>query len=173
MKSQSYSNPRLFVVKAEEFPISGDALLELMMAVLMKGVPFRFKARGWSMTPFIRDGDSITIDPIKNVPPRLGEVVAFVTPNGKRLVVHRIVRKSKELFLIRGDALSESEIAMVPRENLLGRVVGIDRKDKRVWLGLGPERVLIAWLSQIRLLIPMQRVFANLRNQWKKRFCFK
>jgi hypothetical protein len=38
-------------------------LVELARAVLAKGKSFRFHAPGLSMTPFIRDGDFVTIGP--------------------------------------------------------------------------------------------------------------
>ena len=77
MRSQRLDEPRLFVVKAHELPLSGQALLELMRAVLARGVPFRFCARGWSMAPFIRDGDVITVSRFRHDLPDIGEVVAF------------------------------------------------------------------------------------------------
>ena len=43
--------------------LSGEALIELMRAVLARGLPFRFAARGFSMAPFIRDGDVISVSP--------------------------------------------------------------------------------------------------------------
>jgi len=151
LRSPPYADPRLSVVNGHELPLSGVAVLELMRAVLAMGVPFRFCARGWSMAPFIRDGDVITVAPLAG-PPGLGEVVAFVRPEAEMLVVHRVVAIRGDAPLIQGDSVPECTDGVIPLQNILGRVTRVERQGQAVWLGLGPERLLIAWLSRSGLL---------------------
>ena len=106
------------------------------------------------MSPFIRDDDVITLSPLGGDPPRLGEVVAFVSPYTERLTVHRIVRRRGDSYLIQGDRAPESD-GLVPSYHILGRVTKVERNGKEVLLGLGSERLLIAFLSR-------QGIFANL-----------
>jgi hypothetical protein len=126
------------------------------------------------MSPFIKDGDVITVAPVwpssgsPNVPtgsPRwtgnawtcgIGQVVAFVSPGSQRLVVHRIIGRYESGFLIQGDNLSGPVADTVRPGDILGRVVRIERGRKRVWLGLGPERYAIAVLSRAGLLLPIR-----------------
>jgi len=82
--------------------MSGIAFAVLMEAVLEKNVPFRFTASGSSMTPFIRDGDILTISPV-SLRLRRGDVVPFVNPSSNQLMVHRILDVSREGYLIKGD----------------------------------------------------------------------
>jgi hypothetical protein len=156
LRPQSFDEPRLSVTRAGELPLSGHALLELMRAVLARGVPFRFCARGWSMAPFIRDGDVITLSPFQRALPGVGDVVAFVRPGTGNLVVHRVVARRGSASLIQGDGVPECRDGIIPPENLLGRVTRVERNGQDVWLGLGPERTVIAWLSRVRLLIPLR-----------------
>ena len=165
----NFDSPRLFKTRPEELSLSNQALLDLMHAVLSKGVPFRFMARGWSMSPFIRNGDVITIASIINRNPGLGEVVAFIGPDTGKLVVHRIVAKHDGKVLLVGDSVPDYPDGFLPIEDLLGRVIRIKRNQKRIWLGLGPERVLIAWLSRTRLLTPLRNWVASWRTRIKKR----
>jgi hypothetical protein len=165
LRSHWSEDPRLFVVRARELPLSGRALLELMRAVLARGVPFRFCARGWSMAPFIRDGDVITVSPLQAARPVTGDVVAFVRPEGGNLVVHRVVARRGAAWWIQGDSVPEYESGLIPRESLLGRVTRIERNGRYVRLGLGPERYVIAWLSRARWLIPLQVKLAS----WPRR----
>ncbi len=133
--------------------LSARVLVDLLEAVLGKGCLFRFCAHGGSMMPFVRDGDTLTIAPLGDRPPRLGEVVAFSCPTeeGIRLVIHRIVGRRRNGFVVRGDA--EGCIPeIVSPENILGRLVKVQRDGRHVRLGLGPERILIAWLGRARLL---------------------
>jgi hypothetical protein len=165
LNQKHYEHPGLFTVNAESHPISGKALLVLLQAVLARGVPFSFCARGWSMVPFIRDGDVITITPLNGNLPGSGKIVAFIRPESGNLVVHRVVGRQGDDFLIQGDSGSDCVDGIVPQENLLGSVKIITRNGRRVWLGLGPERFLIAWLSRTGMLVPLRRLFASLRGR--------
>jgi hypothetical protein len=156
LRSKQFEDPRLFAVKADELPLSGQALLELMRAVLAKGVPFRFCARGWSMAPFIRDADVITVAPLRQARPRFGEVVAFVRADTGNLVVHRVVGRRGAASSIQGDSVPGCTDGIIPDGNLLGRVTRIERNGHDVWLGLGPERTVIAWLSRSGWLSPLR-----------------
>lgn len=137
--------------------LSGEALIELMQAVHAKGLPFRFNAGGHSMAPFIRDGDVITVSPLAADAPGPGEVAAFVHPETQRLCLHRVLSVSKGRFLIQGDNLPEKPDGMIPREALVGRVTRVERAGRRVRLGLGPERLLIAYLSRCGGLTAIRR----------------
>jgi hypothetical protein len=155
LRSPRFDEPRLFAAQADELPLSGQALLSLMEAVLARGVPFRFCARGWSMAPFIQDGDVITVTPFRRVPPGVGEVVAFTRPGKGNLVVHRVVGRHGADLLVQGDGVEECTDGIISAQRLLGRVTRVERDGRDVWLGLGPERYAIAWLSRTRRLIPL------------------
>ncbi|HPZ09235.1 MAG TPA: S26 family signal peptidase [Candidatus Eremiobacteraeota bacterium] len=132
----------------KELHLYGQDLLELLCAVLSKGAGFRFQAKGFSMSPFIKDGDVITISPVKGT---VSQIVPFIHPEGKNLRVHRIVWKTRGKFLIKGDHCNESD-GLIPEENILGHVEKIERNGKNIRFGLGKERHLIAWLSRKRIL---------------------
>lgn len=121
------------------------------------------------MSPFIRDGDVITIAPIINHNPGLGEVVAFTRPDTGKLVVHRIVAKRNDHALLVGDNISDTPDGIIPMNKIIGRVINVERKHKHIWLGLGPERFLIAWLSRSRQLLPLRSMVAS----WRTRFSRK
>jgi hypothetical protein len=145
--------PALFVRRIEEGTLSEPALVELLRAVLARGVPFRFQAPGFSMWPFIKDGDAITVAPLSGGLPGQGSVVTFLRPDTGKLVVHRVVGRRDDIFLIRGD--NAEEVDLIPAANILGRVTKVERDGKRVYLGLGPERHLIASLTRRGLFLPL------------------
>jgi len=143
--------PALLLKKEGELSLSGPALKELMQAVLRKNVPFRFRARGFSMAPFIKDGDVLTVSPVPDPPPGLGDVAAFLHPISGRLAVHRIVARKKSGYRMKGDGMDAAD-GLVPRANIIGIIRKVERNGHRVLLGLGPERFLIAFLSGRGLL---------------------
>ena len=100
------------------------------------------------MTPFIMDGDLITVIPLQNYAPKTGDVVAFISPKDERLIVHRILARGKNGFIIMGDGVGSKDIMSVRVDNILGRVKKIERNGQQIKFGLGPERVVIAWLSK-------------------------
>jgi hypothetical protein len=147
------AKPSLLITKQDELSLAGTAFTSLLRAVLDKGVSFRFRATGFSMSPFISNGDVLTVSPLSGRP-RLGDVVAFVRQETGGLAIHRVVGTNAWDCLIRGDN-SFRDDGFVPEANILGRITKVERNGKNVLLGLGPERYLIGLLARKGLLIPM------------------
>jgi SOS-response transcriptional repressor LexA len=127
-------------------------MIDIMREVFGRGADFRFRARGLSMSPFIKDGDLILVSPVSKVKPSLGMVVAFVQPVSGILIVHRVVGRKGTAFLIQGDNTGGKPDGLFQPQDILGCVTGVERNGRRVVLGLGPERFLIATLSRSGLL---------------------
>lgn len=115
---------------------SMELLLKLSRDILEKGRSIRFQANGWSMRPFIRDGDFIVVSPVKSSSIRKGDVV-FYSDAENKIIVHRIIRKYKKndriTVLIKADA-SFGSSEKVEIQNVLGKVVAIERngREKRL-----------------------------------------
>ncbi len=149
------NKPALFIKHGGELSLSDTALIEIIRAVLGKGRPFRFKANGFSMSPFIRDGDVITVFPLLDNLPRLGEVVACILPESRALATHRIIGEKNGLYILQGDNVPKAD-GLLPKVDILGCVQKVERAGKRVSLGLGSERFLIVlFLRYKRILFPL------------------
>ena len=133
--------------------------LELMRGVLARGAAFRFQALGFSMSPFIRHGDMLTVTPLDALGRSLGvgDIVACVPPGTDQLLVHRVLGETGNTVLVRGDN-SFKEDGRLPREAVLGVVTGVERDGRAVWFGLGPGRRLIATLNARNWLLPLRRL---------------
>jgi signal peptidase len=150
----SLPKPALYSRVGGVFSLPGPALQELLRAVLDRGVPFRFKALGFSMHPFIRDGDVVTVSPKPGSGMRAGDVVAFCHPDTGKLVVHRVLGWRPGGYLLRGDNSPDVDGLITP-EKVLGLVTRVERNGKEIRLGRGPERRLLAWLARRDLLRPL------------------
>lgn len=137
------------------YALSGMGLLQLMDAALARGASFRFTARGFSMDPFVRDGDVLTVARVTRRP-ALGDVIAVRDPVSRRLVVHRVVACRPEGVVVRGDGAGQADGVAGPRD-VLGRVVAVERRGRCVRLGRGPERLALALLSRAGLLTRLVR----------------
>jgi signal peptidase I len=145
----------VYTERGHERSLGNRPFQELLIDVFRKGAAFRFKAKGFSMSPFIKDSDVITVAPVSKHRPRLGDVVVFINPDTEKLVIHRVVgKRDKYTVFTRGDNIPFQK-HLVPLSQILGMVKRVERKGRAVALGLGPEKALIALLSRQRLLLPL------------------
>ncbi|MHB8094429.1 MAG: S24/S26 family peptidase [Candidatus Aminicenantales bacterium] len=166
MSRAARNKPDLKVAKGKELPLSSDSLLVLLQGVLSRGVPFRFQAKGFSMSPLIRDGDVLTVSPINDGRIRLGDIVAFVSPANGKLAVHRVVGIENGQLEIKGDNVDERD-GFIPEKKILGVVTSAERRGRKIRLGLGAERSMIAFLSSRGLArLPLSVI------RFLKRLCF-
>jgi hypothetical protein len=157
--------PNPYLLHQASLPISGPALQALLASTLQQGAAFRFQAMGFSMSPFIQDGDVICIEPLGGRSPGLGGVLAFTHPASGRLIVHRLVGKRRTLALLKGDNLPGLGLDLVGWPRLHGRVISIERRGQSQKLGLGPERYLLALLSRLGLLRPLIQLILLIRGR--------
>ena len=140
--------------------VNESSLLDMMKSTLGGGKSFRFRARGGSMGPFIKEGDVVTIAPINGRLPGLGDIVATVNGAAGRLFIHRVTRKNSEEYVTKGDA-ADSDDGPVSANQILGCVTCVERGGKKVRLGLGQERRALGFLSGKGFLAPL---VANVHN---------
>jgi hypothetical protein len=135
--------------------IPNKSFAELLVSVLDTGRPFRFQASGWSMHPFIHNGDILTITPIQSNL-SVGDVVCCRSTDIP-LFVHRIIRIDDDKIQIKGDNLI-SDDGIFKMDNLLGKVIRIERNGRISNFSLGFFRYIIAYLSGNSLLIPFKNI---------------
>jgi hypothetical protein len=134
----------------------------VLRGLLDGGTPVQIEVTGVSMIPFLRAGDQVTLRPPAAGPPRLGDVVALGRP-GEKLRVHRVIGRAPGTVLTRGDGAAVPD-APLPATHVVGVVTEVERSGHRVRLGLGPERVALAGLSRLGLLVRLLRVYERVRR---------
>jgi len=139
--------PEVIGKKGSELSIKGDALKALLKEVMERGYSLRFQSGGFSMQPFIRNGDVLTMAPYLRKDIQAGDVVACEEPVSGRLKVHRVVGKRRNFYLIKGDNSLNTD-GWIQRDSIYGRVIRIERKGKAVSFSLGSEKKLIAAVSR-------------------------
>jgi len=120
------------------------------------------------MSPFIKDGDWVTVAPKNGSSPRFGDVVAFFQSGTKKLSIHRVIGKKGTFRFIKGDNTSQLD-GLIPEMNILGYVTKVEREGKRIHLGFGPERLFVALFSRggilSSLLGSICKIMKPLRSQ--------
>ncbi|MEN8155164.1 MAG: S24/S26 family peptidase [Acidobacteriota bacterium] len=150
--------------KNSELIISGKDMILLIQDITEKGKKFRFKAEGFSMSPFIRNNDVLTISPIKKKL-HIGDVVAVKRSNNKKLAIHRIVGRKKGLFLIKGDNTGNSFDGYSDSKDIIGIVTEIKRGEKKIRSNITPLNYMIAIMSRKNMLPVIRKVKNKLRLQ--------
>jgi len=150
----------------KELYLSSSSLAGLLNGALSKNAAFRFQARGFSMSPFIKDGDILTVSPLSVSGAGIGKVAAFIQPKDNKLVIHRIVGKANGSYIIKADNGFTGD-GLIPAGNILGCVTKIERKGRDILLGLGPERYLLAVISRSRLLIFAVRAYRFIKRTFQ------
>ncbi|MEE9291532.1 MAG: SLBB domain-containing protein [Acidobacteriota bacterium] len=106
--------------------------------------------RGSSMHPTLVDGDRVIVGPFLGLP-REGQIA--LGRQGVHLVVHRLVdvemAGGRRRYVLQGDARQAPDRGLL-REDLLGRVVAVERNGRRIEVDDSPE-VLRAEMRRVRL----------------------
>jgi signal peptidase I len=133
-----------------ELGLGGQDFAALAGEILGRGEALRFRAKGASMRPFIRDGDLVEVRPIGATSVRRGDVVLFRAEGGRALA-HRVVRvvgdDRREALVTKGDSITWCD-GPISREQVLGRVVAVERDGRRIGLGGGLQRIVgLLWMG--------------------------
>jgi hypothetical protein len=130
---------------------------EMVCDVLGIGCCVRFRAQGWSMTPTIKETEKITVKPATPSEVRVGDIVLY--RKGGKLTAHRVMKTGSRRFIVRGDALRDSD-PPVEAAQILGKVVSVERAGRCVSLTGRAARFLHrarSRLSQIKRCLRFQR----------------
>jgi len=141
-------------------PFSGPTVVELARTLLAKGISVRLRAKGTIMSPFIKPGDLLVLSPLGARSPSVGDVVIFVEPSTHEPFTQRVIKMRENSYLLKGDSAKEPT-GVVRGADILGFVTKVKRNGRRILFGLGPERVLIAFLSRAGLF---RRLYHSFRN---------
>lgn len=135
----------------------GADLHGLGRALADSGASFRVEVRGFSMYPFLRDGDEVELVPVLISEVELGDVVFF--RSGDRLLAHRVVQivadEQGTHLRTRGDSFLQEDPA-ISETNLVGLVTVVyrrkRRRDRTIRLGRGPVRWFGVLMARSRVV---------------------
>jgi len=139
--------------KTEMLNLKKEDFASIAHGVLGRGRALRFKAKGGSMSPYIRNGDVVEVVPVKGKI-NLGDVVLYRSYYGNP-VVHRVIQRRKESIITKGDSLPSSDQPVLSTQ-VLGRVVSVEKNGWRMRLDTPPGRllnILLATISPFSFLI--------------------
>jgi hypothetical protein len=138
-------------------PCQGQDFQQLGTTILSQGSSLRFEAKGNSMTPFIRDGETIEVVPVAGLDLRIGDIAFYWTEEGHPLA-HRLIGKwwqdGVPFVQTRGDNCNRSD-RPIPCRQVAGSVPAVYRRGK--WHRL--DRGLLRMVGIIWSRTPAVRLF--------------
>ena len=115
-----------------------NMFFKVTVDLLKSGQSVRFQAPGRSMTPTIREDETITINPVSASTVRKGDIILYNNETG--VIAHRVIRIEKKdsslqphSFILRGDASITDDKPVAPGQ-VLGKVVSVERHGRSIAL---------------------------------------
>lgn len=139
--------------KIETLNLKREDFASITQEVLGRGRTLRFRAKGGSMSPFIRNGDVVEVVPLEGKI-NLGNIVLYRSSYGNT-VIHRVIQRGKKSIITKGDSVPNSDQPLLSKQ-VLGRVVAIEKNGWRIRLDTPPGRllnILLATISPFSFLI--------------------
>lgn len=120
----------------------------LRKQAIQKGHSVQTLASGYSMFPFLKKGDILTVEPVPMEMIKRGDVVVF--ERGEKWIAHRVIKirvcaEGLE-FLLRGDTCIAFD-PVVKKNNYVGTVKVFNRKKVEKQVNKGRQRVLNLMIS--------------------------
>jgi len=139
--------------KTEMLNLKREDFASIAQDVLGRGRILRFKAKGGSMSPFIRSGDVVEVVPLKGKI-NFGDIILYHSSYGNS-IIHRVIQRKKEEIIAKGDSSFSYDQPLLSRQ-VLGRVAAVEKNGWRIRLDRPMGRllnILLATISPFSLLI--------------------
>ena len=119
--------------------LPAEAINQLFINLWREGYAIRCLAVGESMSPSIKKGELLIVKPIALEEAEIGEIVAFRRDESQSvLTTHRVIQKGKDggrrYVITKGDRNPYRDLPLVSSQELLGKVVGIERNGQVISL---------------------------------------
>ncbi len=151
--------------KNKTLDLKREDFTSITQKVLGREKTLRFKAKGISMSPLIKDGDILEIAPVNRGEIRVGDVIFYRAEKGRTVahrVIERIIEDGRLVFLAKGDS-NVGEGEEVHPEKIMGRVRAIERNGRKTRIDYGLNRLMrISYLMISPSLVKTRRVAGKL-----------
>jgi hypothetical protein len=114
---------------------------EMAAWVLDQGLPAVIEIQGGSMSPALRVGERVKVEPAPLLPGKddsieVGDIVLVITRDASTFLLHRVMyvfaEAERPYVVHQGDA-ALSHFAICPRDRVVGKAVGFEDDGARAW----------------------------------------
>lgn len=138
---------------------------QLAESLLKDNINFKIPVTGDSMSPVLRTGDVIYIEPVKAEGLDMGDILIFKTEGN--MTAHRLVRilrsNGRSMFLTKGDTFSSVDMPL-KEEDIIGRAYAVEK----FGLALNFKKGIFSIFNRLSYaLSPVSSFLYNIRRQHK------
>jgi hypothetical protein len=141
-------------------------LTAIVRTLSQDGYQLRVPVIGGSMLPWIRAGDCLVASPIPITRLIPGDLILFEREG--QLVAHRLIRQiglpGGDALVTKGDWMT-SEDAPISPSAVIGKIIAIDRRGRRILLDRGTMGLLRRMAGWVVRNYPW--LMAGIRRQWR------
>lgn len=102
------------------------------------------------MEPTLRGIDFLEIEPYRDRPVQIGDIIAFFRPEVNTYVVHRVIQSTSSGVRTKGDNCLRPDSWRIPFQDVEGRAVAGWRGKRRIPLHPGKKGLYMASLCRLR-----------------------
>ena len=134
-------------------------------SIIRNNINMKVPVTGDSMSPLLRTGDSIYVEPVKAEDLSAGDILVYKTQGN--MVAHRLIRilrsNGKFMFLTKGDTFSSAD-SLLKESDLIGRVYATGKYG----MDLNFKKGIFSMVNRLAyLLSPLSSFLYNLRRKYK------
>lgn len=139
---------------------SQEEFLSLLGEISDKAKYIRMQAKGGSMYPFIKSGEWVKLEPVSNCHNiKKGEMILFFKDGN--IYAHRVVKKREASVIAKGD-LSFGNEGDIPINDVLARIVSVQRNGRDILLNSGLNRFIGIFMADFGFIL--QYIFLAIRK---------
>jgi signal peptidase I len=117
---------------------------------------------GNSMNPLLKSLDILCVIPYDNSKIQQGDVIVFFPPAGKHKITHRVISIREQYIKTQGDNNNDIDLWVLAPTDIIGRVIYLQRKNRRIYVAGGIKGHLLAIVIKKLNLIKL-KIFSLLR----------
>ena len=142
--------------------ISNGLFFQQVRTYLNEGKQVQFSLRGSSMSPFLYEGDLVTVKSLENTELKVGHIVLAYAEIG--YVMHRIIRIDSQLIYLAGDA-NFVQIEKIANNALIAFLTAATRDGREIPIYASH----ILWLARMWYYArPIRRIWAKACKSLRK-----
>ena len=150
-----------------EISINAAEFKALAGDLLSRDKLIKFKASGFSMSPFIKNGDILEVQPNATSSIQIGDIILY-SKMSDILIAHRVVSideyQGERRFITQGDSLFTPDDG-VSSNQVLGQVMAVERSGRRIILNSTSGRIFVnMWLFVVPIIRRFRQLYSRLSS---------
>lgn len=145
-------------------------LNKISKKLLDEGYSVKLTVGGISMFPYLLNQEQVNVEPVWDKSIQIGDILVFQFDD--KWVAHRLIKIKGSRYITKGDFCIKKDAPLL-RDEFIGRVIAVYRKNKVISLNSSKRKRLNYILAKISVFLPPMVWISSKINRVRKRFAGK